>query len=98
MGLTVPEEDVFNSNDFHGQNSHNQKASYVGRGRTVVKKNEHLTPVGSGETSRSKIEDGCDLFAGQIKPLHDVFNSGSRFEIRRIVHRFAVCQKDKRRT
>jgi hypothetical protein len=28
----------------------------VGRGRAVVKKNEHLMLVGSGETSRSKIE------------------------------------------
>jgi len=37
--------------------------------------------VGSYEASRGKVENGCDLFAAQVKPLHDVCNSGSRFEI-----------------
>ena len=37
--------------------------------------------VGSCEASRGKIEDGIDLFAAQVKPLHDVFNGGTRFEI-----------------
>jgi hypothetical protein len=32
MGLPFGEEDVFNSNDVHAQNSHNQKASWWGAG------------------------------------------------------------------
>jgi hypothetical protein len=38
MGLPFAEEDIFNSNDVHGQNYHNQKAGYVGVGEPWSKK------------------------------------------------------------
>jgi hypothetical protein len=47
----------------------------------MVEKNEHLAWDGNLEAACGKIEDGCDLFTRQIEPLHDLFNSGSRFEI-----------------
>src|SRR5260370_3188870 len=52
-----------------------------GRGRAMVKKNEHLAWDGSLKAARGKIEDCCDLFPRQVEPLHDLLNGGSCFEI-----------------
>src|SRR6266702_7838039 len=50
-------------------------------GRSVVESNEHLTENGSFEAASSKIQDGRDLFACQVKPFHDFFYAGAGFEI-----------------
>ena len=47
----------------------------------VARRTQCLTVVGSCETSRGKLEDGCDLFGAHVKPRHDVFTRGTRFEI-----------------